>query len=280
MTYPVTYKSSKAYVDFLGLNAYDYANKYNHSYINDICVYAVSAANPSAFVEAIHNAKLTDYIVEALTGDAIATFALTDSASYMCYHFDVAEVDTESDSESDSPYSYEELFNTPITANLYKSEDTQKSYEWSAMNSMPTVTVHYTAGAAYTVPTSAFVSHYLATNKVDSTSSFSRTDYYKMNVPETYVVHDRSTVQLNDTSATIGNFKHDVFNALLYCINPAYSATTEGTLRGMPYGIANYIASSGFNAIPIAACTMTHDTILAGNNTIIEPNLNGLITLE
>lgn len=63
----------ETFTDFLGASAYDYKNAAKHSYYNDICVYMLSAKNPSATLTKI---ATTENFTNLTTGALTATYVL------------------------------------------------------------------------------------------------------------------------------------------------------------------------------------------------------------
>lgn len=268
-------KQCIAYLDFLGNNAAQYRRDYEHAYTQDICVYAVSASL-TANNDNVRSCQAIDYI----TGTSLSKFEWTNIYYYnqisfvksndndfMCYHFQLPDITTESDSEPDIPYSYEEMFNTCVLKNIDKSTAMQYKYIYNAYDSMPPQTKDIA------------MQTFSSTNNLASTTEFVRTDYYKLFVPETDIVHDRSLLELNDNElASVGNYSHSPFNCLMYCINPQFDKrVSEATFDGkMPKG---FKSTTPF-AIPISICTYSQDIILAGNNVVFEPNLNGIVTVQ
>ena len=74
--------------------------------------------------------------------------------------------------------------------------------------------------------------------------------------------------------ASIGNNVHESFNCLLYCVNPYFEDTVVSET------LPNGFSGTDFNVVPISLCSYSKDIILAGNNVIFEPNLNGIVTVE
>jgi hypothetical protein len=64
----------------------------------------------------------------------------------------------------------------------------------------------------------------------------------------------------------------------MYCVNPIFDKrVSEATFDGkMPKG---FRLGTPF-AIPVSICTYSQDIILAGNNVVFEPNLNGIVTVQ
>ena len=69
---------------------------------------------------------------------------------------------------------------------------------------------------------------------------------------------------------------HDSFNCLLFCVNPNYNSDLASASNNMPKGFTNL----QFRTVPISLCTYSQDIILAGNNVVFEPNLNGIVTVQ
>lgn len=290
--------SCLAFTDFLGLSANrQLAN--DKDYKDYICVYALSANrqnNTEVAVSAIRNIcinKLVDLDWNSLIyyNDAQKfEFVKSDSAHYMCYKFSLSDIITDSDTEPDVPYSYEELFNQCVLNHMSASDKMQYNYIYSAYDNSPTgVSATYNSFSRV-MTTSAtrdlMLNDFYNSNSLVSTAYFRRSDYYKFYVPETDIVHDTSVLELNDGDlASVSNSAHASFNTLLYCINPnfnssALSADSEGELydRAFPSGFGD--AETNFNAVPISICTFSQDIMLAGNNVLFEPNLNGIVSVH
>ena len=268
-------KQCIAYLDFLGNDAAQYLRSNGHAYKQDVCVYAVSASL-TANNDNVRACQAIDY----LTGTSLSkfnwneiynsnqfSFVKSNDTDFMCYHFQLPDITTESDSEPDVPYSYEEMFNTCVLKNIDKSTAMQYKYIYNAYANMPT---QQKAIAMQT---------FSSTNNLASTAEFVRSDYYKLFVPETDIIHDRSLLELNDNGlASVGNYSHSPFNCLMYCVNPIFDKrVSEATFGGkMPKGFTSAIPF----AIPVSICTYSQDIILAGNNVLFEPNLNGIVTVQ
>lgn len=260
-----------SYLDFIGSNALEYYTINSHSYIKDFCVYALSAnmvesdnTRQCHTLNDMVSAALNNFSWNDLLSRNDIRFTKSNDNQFMCYHFVLSNTATESDSEPDFPYSYEELFDQSITGHLSASTAMQYKYIWDA----------------YTGNNSAvkqeMISNFYSTNNVANTAKFDRTDYYKFFVPETEVIHDRSLIELNDnTLASVSNSAHDSFNCLLYCINPLFNKDING--KTYPQG---FNTSDIQQVIPVSICTYSQDIILAGNNVVFEPNLNGVVTVE
>lgn len=288
-----------AFTDFLGLSA-------NRQLANDIdykdyiCVYALSASRQNdtevatSAIRHICIDKLVDLDWNSLIyfGDTRKfEFVKSDSAHYMCYKFSVSDITTDSDTEPDVPYSYEELFNQCVLNHMSASNRMQYGYVHSAYDNSPDVSVTYSSFDGRVVTDSTkniMLNDFYNSNSLASISDFKRSDYYKFYVPETEIVHDTSVLELNDDEmASVGNSAHASFNTLLYCINPnfnssALSADEQGELhdRTFPSGFGDNTASSSFNAVPISICTFSQDIMLAGQNVLFEPNLNGIVSVH
>lgn len=278
-------KQCLAYTDFLGSSALKFKQKSHDAYINHICVYALSANRELAFTETdIANSAISGITATSLTAlnwqDLIDTHNFTFVKStvddFMCYKFKQSDVTTESDDEPDLPYSYEELFNTNVLENLSASTKMQYKYIYSAYQNSTPESVPASYDFANTKD--MLLNNFYATNNMQTTADFARADYYKFFVPETDVVHNRSSLELTDENlASVGNNLHASFNCLLYCVNPDFDASVEASTNGLPKGFSD---GSYFNAIPISLCTFSQDIMLAGNNVLFEPNLNGIVTVE
>lgn len=274
----------KSYVDFLNLSALHYSTMYDRAYTNDICVYAISAKRDTD-----DNTKIDKYVLREITGtryedtrwsqpwpiswDDDIKFVKSSSAEFMCYKFKLSDVTTESDTEPDVPYSYEELFNENVLKHMYSSTGMQYKYIYSAYD---TSTSQYVSRIGkYT--RDLMLNNFKTTNNLVSDKDFVRSDYYKFFVPETDVVHSRSMLELNDDAlASVGNTTHESFNCLLYCVNPNFDSHLSAGTDDVPKGLLN----TDFKAIPVSLCTYSKDIILAGNNIQFEPNLNGIVTVE
>lgn len=263
-----------SYIDFLGASAKKFSDV-SGAYTQHVCVYALSANTADQSVlNAIASADLTATCSNDFWTDKLQNlkFAKSSSAKFMCYKFKLADVTTESDDEPDSPYSYEELFNECVLKNMYSSTGMQYKYIYSAYNTMTPSDVSGTTNTTQDL----LLNNFKTTNNLVSDSDFARSDYYKFFVKETNVLHDRSVLELNDESlASVGNSAHESFNCLLYCVNPYFDDTVESN-AALPKGFSG----TDFNAVPISICTYSKDIILAGNNVLFEPNLNGIVTVE
>lgn len=263
-------KLCTSYLDFIGNKAAQYYAINSRSYINDFCVYALSAnliennnVRECKTLNDLTSAALFNFSWKNYTSGNDINFAKSNDNQFMCYHFALSNITTESDSEPDFPYSYEELFDQSITGHLSASNALQYKYIWEAYTENTTSLKNDMKNTFYT------------TNNVANTSGFNRTDYYKFFVPETDIVHDRSLIELHDDSlASVSNFAHDSFNCLLYCINPLFSDSINNKY---PKG---FNSNDSRQAIPVSICTYSQDITLAGNNIMFEPNLNGLVTVE
>lgn len=274
----------KSYVDFLNVSSRQYSAMYERTYTNDVCVYALSAKR-----SATDSSKIDADVLDDITGSRYKNvdyqhpwpiswginmnFAKASSEEFLCYKFKLSDVTTESDTEPDVPYSYEELFNENVLKNMYSSTGMQYKYIYSAYNNAQG---SYIPGMGY--PQQVLVNNFKTTNNLVSDKDFVRSDYYKFFVPETDVVHSRSMLELtDDIHASVGNFLHESFNCLLFCINPNFdSKVSEGSNNGVPKGFYD----TNFEVVPISVCTYSKDIILAGNNLQFEPNLNGIVTVE
>lgn len=283
--------SCLAFTDFLGLSANkQLAN--NTDYKDCICVYALSASRQNdteVAVSAIRNIcvdKLVDLDWNSLiysNGVQKLEFVKSDSAHYMCYKFSLSDITTDSDTEPDVPYSYEELFNQCVLNHMSASDKMQYNYIYSAYKTSPEVGVTYSSFSSNDVVSSntnkLMMNDFYNSNSLASTADFKRADYYKFFVPETDIVHDTSILELNDGDlASVSNSAHASFNTLLYCINPSFdNAVSEDKVYPSGFGDAQ---ASSFNAVPISVCTFSQDIILAGQNILFEPNLNGIVSVH
>lgn len=290
--------SCLAFTDFLGLSANNWLDRHS-DYKDCVCVYALSSKRSSDSAvsdESISDtceARLTEFNWRNVQGTGSATryeFVKSDSAHYMCYKFSLSDITTDSDTEPDVPYSYEELFNQCVLNHMSASDKMQYGYIYSVYDNSPTgVSATYNSFSRV-MTTSAtrdlMLNDFYNSNSLVSTADFKRSDYYKFYVPETDIVHDTSVLELNDGDlASVSNSAHASFNTLLYCINPnfnssALSADSEGELydRAFPSGFGD--AETNFNAVPISICTFSQDIMLAGNNVLFEPNLNGIVSVH
>ena len=279
-------KQCLAYTDFLGTSALKFKQQSNSAYIDHICVYALSAKREISFDEAdIQNSVIATVTSVNLTGLNWVNllnannfkFVKSNSAEFMCYRFKQSDVTTESDDEPDLPYSYEELFNQNVLQNMQSSTKMQYKYIYSAYQNSTSKPVPASYDFADTKD--MMLNNFYVTNNMQTTANFARSEYYKFFVPENDVIHNRSCLELTDDNlAAISNSAHASFNCLLYCINPDFDATTAAAgSNTLPKGFAN---GKYFKAIPISLCTYSQDIILAGNNVIFEPNLNGIVTVE
>lgn len=289
------YSACLAYTDFLGLSAHDWASKDINAaidYTQHICVYALSAVRTETGINDANLTKACTAKLEKLDYAIFAnmSFVKSDSAHYMCYKFSLSDITTDSDTEPDVPYSYEELFNQCVLNHMSASDRMQYGYVHSAYDNSPDVSVTFTSFDGRVVTSSTkniMLNDFYNSNSLASISDFKRSDYYKFYVPETEIVHDTSVLELNDDEmASVGNSAHASFNTLLYCINPnfdpsALSADKQGDLydRAFPIGFGDS-APSSFNAVPISICTFSQDIMLAGQNVLFEPNLNGIVSVH
>lgn len=275
---------SNSYVDFLGVSALAYSAEFNKPYTADVCVYALNIAHDYTYT-----AQLNRNVLQSISGWRIKDinwnniidnmkFAKSNSADYMCYRFKMPNITTESDDEPDDPYSYEELFNESVINHISASTAMQYGYIYDAYLNTDDDYQHpiKTENGWYSVQ-HIVKNNFYVTNNIASTKDFVRSDYYKLFVPETNVVHNRSLLEMNDTSASVGNQSHESFNALLFCINPNFDSAITSTDA---YSLPNGFTGVDFPAIPISLCTYSKDITLAGNNTVFEPNLNGIVTVE
>lgn len=290
--------SCLAFTDFLGLSANkQLANGVD--YKNCICVYALSASRQNDTEVAVSAVK--DICIEKLidldwnsliklNDTRKFEFVKSDSAHYMCYKFSLSDITTDSDTEPDVPYSYEELFNQCVLDHMSASDKMQYGYIYSAYDNSPDgVIVTYSSFDGTRIVTSdtksLMLNDFYNSNSIASTADFSRSDYYKFYVPETNIVHDTSVLELNDGElASVSNSAHASFNTLLYCINSSFntsalSADKSGKLvdRAFPSGFGDV---ESFNAVPISICTFSQDIMLAGQNVLFEPNLNGIVSVH
>lgn len=264
-------KQCNSYIDFLGLSATQFYSKFG-KYIDHVCVYAMSATNSqtNTAVNTIASADLAkvdnQFWSSVIAGNL--KFAKSTSNTYMCYKFNLTQVTTESDNEPEAPYSYEEFLNENVLQNMNASTAMQYKNIWKAYteNDITDADIKNEMSATF-----------CSTNNVSDTSAFKRTDYYKFFVPETDIIHNRSLLELNDDSlASVSNSAHDSFNCLMYCINPNFDNRIDEGENNLPKGFSD----STFIAVPISLCTYSLDITLAGNNTVFEPNLNGIVTAE
>lgn len=266
-------KQCNSYIDFLGSSAKNF-NDLKGAYIQYICVYALSAnTTDKSVLNEVASADLTDSQSDNFWTSKLSNlkFAKSSSEKFMCYKFKLADITTESDDEPDLPYSYEELFNENVLKNMYSSTGMQYKHIYSAYNTMTPSAV---AGTTKTTQ-DLLLNNFKTTNNLESDKEFVRSDYYKFFVPETNVIHSRSMLELNDEMlASIGNNVHESFNCLLYCVNPHFDDTVVSET------LPNGFSGTDFNVVPISLCSYSKDIILAGNNVIFEPNLNGIVTVE
>ena len=278
-------KQCLSYTDFLCTSAVKFKAKAGKAYTDYICVYALSANRTASYddididnntISAVTATPLTSLNWQTLLNEGKFKFVKANSAEFMCYQFKQSDITTESDDEPDLPYSYEELFNQNVLQHISASTKMQYNYIYSA----------YSNANAEQIPSvgkttkDLMLNNFYVTNNMQTTADFNRSDYYKFFVPETDIIHNRSCLELTDDSlAAIGNNLHESFNCLLYCVNPSFdAATAAGTNNGkLPKGFTN---GTYINAVPISLCTYSQDIILAGNNILFEPNLNGIVTVE
>lgn len=264
----------EAYINFLGLSAFAYPSVYDKTYMDDICVYALSAnrqaadVNPITACNRVITTKLNDLSWRTYTAFGDFTFAKSNSAEFMCYKFKQHSVTTDSETEPEAPYSYEEFLNQPVLQHVDKSTSMQYSYIWSAYSNAEITGAHRVE-----IEKLLNNSFYRSTN-LNSIVNFDRADYYRLFVPETDIIHDTSILQLDDdAAATTDNACYDSFNTLLYCINPKFDKKYEN-VNDLP---------AGFNTnevIPISVCSFTEDIVLAGKYIQFEPNLNGIVSVK
>lgn len=273
-------KQCLSYIDFLGSSALKFKQNTGIAYTNHICVYALSASRIATY----DDANIADSAISAITATPLDTldwttlikedtfkFVKSTPEKFMCYKFKLSDITTESDTEPDIPYSYEELFDENVLKHMYSSTGMQYKYIYSAYNTM----VPSSIASATKTTQELLLNNFKTTNNLVSDKEFVRSDYYKFFVPETNVVHDRSMLELNDDIlASVGNSVHESFNCLLYCVNPNFDDAY--TSAALPSGFSG----TDFNAVPISICTYSKDIILAGNNVRFEPNLNGIVTVE
>ena len=278
-------KQCVSYTDFLGNSALNFKTKAKNPYTRYICVYALSAyRTPSIESTDIDNIAISDITAKPLSELDWQTminmgyfkFVSANYAEFMCYKFKMSDITTESDSEPDVPYSYEEFFNDNVLNHMSASTAMQYKHIYEEYtNSTPQTLIGTTKTSK-----DLLINNFKTTNNLVSDTEFARSDYYKFFIPETDIVHDKSVLELNDGDlASVSNSAHASFNCLLYCINPDFDASIEaGTDGKLPKGFVNcpYIDA----AIPISICTYTKDISLAGNNVQFEPNLNGIVTVE
>lgn len=287
----MTVSSCLAFTDFLGLSAKRQLTN-NIDYKDYICVYALSASRQNdteVAISAIRNIcvdKLVTLDWKSLySSDGIQKFEFvkSDSAHYMCYKFSLSDITTDSDTEPDVPYSYEELFNQCVLNHMSASDKMQYDYIYSAYKSSPAVSVTYSSFSSSEVVSSntheLMMNDFYNSNSLVSTADFKRSDYYKFFVPETDIVHDTSILELNDGElASVSNSAHASFNTLLYCVNPCFDSSVSND-KFYPSGFGDAETTS-FNAVPISICTFSQDIVLAGQNVMFEPNLNGIVSVH
>lgn len=276
-------KQCIAYTDFLGNAALNFKTNSHSAYIDHICVYALSASRTATYdttdiansvISDITATSLIDLNWQTLINSGKFKFVKSNSDEFMCYKFKQSDITTESDDEPDLPYSYEELFNHNVLQHISASTKMQYKYVYSAYNNTQPEFIPSVGKTTKDL----MLNNFYVTNNMQTTADFARADYYKFFVPETDIVHNRSCLELNDDNlASISNSAHESFNCLLYCVNPDFDATTVG-YDNLPKGFINcsYINA----AVPISVCTYSQDIILAGNNILFEPNLNGIVTVE
>ncbi len=276
-------KQCLSYIDFLGASACNFTSRFGKNYTNYICVYALSAKRSSEYQHDLDETVIHDLTAQPLTSfnwNNITNrikFAVADSDNYMCYKFKLSNVNTESDDEPDAPYSYEELFNECVLDNMYSSTAMQYKHIYSAYSEMTPTPI---AGMGKTTQELA-LNNFKTTNNLASDKDFVRSDYYKFFVPETDVIHNRSMLELSDGElASVSNRSHDVFNCLLYCINPCYDNKIRYDVSHNRINPSGFNSRDAFQAVPISICTYSQDVSLAGNNIQFEPNLNGIVTVE
>lgn len=277
------YSACLAYADFLGMSAQQWLNTVD--YKQHVCVYAISANRVNGVINDTALNELCTAKLVKLDYSRISnlSFVKSDSAHYMCYKFSLSDIATDSDTEPDVPYSYEELFNQCVLQQMSASDKMQYSYIYDAYDKSPSgVIVTYSSFSDQVVSNTTknlMLNDFYNSNSLASTADFSRSDYYKFYVPETNIIHDTAIFELNDGDlASVSNSAHASFNTLLYCVNPSFDPSVlEDTNCPSGFGDAPF---SSFNAVPISICTFSQDIILVGQNTVFEPNLNGIVSVH
>lgn len=283
---------SEAFVDFLGTHALAYKQSHQHSYLNDICAYAIYIKDKSnntttdldkaknAFLRNFQNVRLgsegqTNWLTLLDDTEYSIEFAKTTDAQYLCYRFKQPLISTDSLTESDSPLSYEELFNTPVSENMTNTtSNMQYSWMWEVCQNFPPVSA---ANGDILIDSNYMTQRFFLSNKATANTKnnlFSREDYNKFFVNETMIVHDRSAMTFEDIAMSVGNLTHDRFNAILFVVNPVFEDIVDSA-DGYPRGMQSITY-----AVPLMCRIFDTDAILAGNNAVFEPNLNGIVTLE
>ena len=135
------------YTDFLGASALEYSASFGHSYKDDVCVYALSAALSAntatneyscLAIDKLTSAHLADFRWSTIFDANQLKFAMSNSANYMCYQFKMSDITTESDNEPDVPYSYEEFFNDNVLNHMSASTAMQYKHIYEEyINSTP-----------------------------------------------------------------------------------------------------------------------------------------------
>ena len=269
------------YTDFLGASALEYSASFGHSYKDDVCVYALSAALSAntatneyscLAIDKLTSAHLADFRWSTIFDTHQLKFVMSTSANYMCYQFKMSDITTESDNEPDVPYSYEEFFNDNVLNHMSASTAMQYKYIYEEYTNSTPQSVSGTTKTSKDL----LINNFKTTNNLASDTEFVRSDYYKFFIPETDIVHNKSVLELNDGDlASVGNSAHASFNCLLFCVNKNY--TSEKQSYNVPVGFTDYV---DYKAIPISICVFSKDVSLAGNNVQFEPNLNGIVTVE
>lgn len=271
-----------AYTDFLGVSALSYSKNFGHTYRDDICVYAISAAltedaethtYSNDILNYLSNVSLHNLSWDNVTQSNQIKFAVSNSANFMSYNFKLSDITTESDTEPDVPYSYEELFDECVLKNIDASTAMQYKQIYKSYQDMTNIQTIAPLGKT---TQELLYNNFKTTNNLASDTDFVRSDYYKFFVPETDIIHNRSMLELNDdTLASIGNQSHDSFNCLMFCVNKNYDEKIQEHST-IPAGFTN----SDYKVVPISFCIFSKDISLAGNNIQFEPNLNGIVTVE
>lgn len=258
--------AAETFIDFLGFSAKEYENHLNQkdAYQSDLCVYLLSADNPSATLSKVASSTdFTDLTEASLT----AKYVFSNNSNYMCHRFDAAKILTDSDSEFDTPTCYEQLFDVPVSSNLLKSS--MYGSLWAAC-SEATGSFGSSSPVLPNKSYSAYLQErFLISNNTNGLSSYAATDYYKYGISTDLIVHNRSYLAITDLIKSIHNGSHSPFNCMLFCINKNFDTATAAS---GPAGMNN--------AIPVCMSCLDGTNIVAGQQVELEPNLNGIVTTE
>jgi len=260
--------ATETFIDFLGFSAATYTGHDGGSYNEDLCVYLLSAADPSATIAKVAE---TDDFTNLSEASLTAKYVLSDDYHYMCKRFDQANVDTDSDTESDNPVSYDELFNVPVSARM--SSSLMYGKMWDACNEATGEFSKSVGAIAKNQKFSTYLKErFLMTNHAAGLTEYASEDYYKFGIDSTSIKHNRSYLAIDDQTKSIYNASYAPFNCMLFCINKNFDSTTANREDNSPKGMKN--------AIPVCMSCLDGTHIIAAENIELEPNLNGIVTTE